>query len=284
MASEDQPEQPARVLSYDPTPSGCSHAEAAELIARSVSEPLARKILPLLRPAIRIWPRADAGDPRASCFGGLPALPRGHAWPTFEDKPMLFLGQINGVELHAAVGANPLPKRGLLQFYGDDDEVNGCGPYGDSAVLYFPDPGPLRPASAPIEDFVVLPRCGVDFYTTGELPDPRSEIVANLRLSAAEQEAYGDLRGKLTTLGGAAGDMHDRQSKLLGWPDLIQRDLGDDCGKPDAGAALLLQIGWYHDGANWQGWGPGGLVYFILSAQAIAKARFDLAAMEMQCT
>ena len=243
MASEDQPEQPpARVLSYDPTPAGCSRAEASELITRAVSEPLARKILPLLRPAIRIWPRADApAIPALPCFGGLPALPPGYAWPTFEDKPLLFLGQINGVELHATVGANPLPERGLLQFYGDDDEVNGCGPYGDSAVLYFPDSDALRPAPAPIEDFSELPRCGVDFYTTGELPDPRSEIVANLGLSAAEQEAYGDLRGKLTTLGGAAADMHDRQSKLLGWPDLIQRDLGDDCGKPDAGAALLLR-------------------------------------------
>ncbi len=284
MASEYRREQPPpRTLSYDSMPAGCSRAAATELISGSVPEERARTFLPLLRRAIRIWPRAHADDPGASCFGGLPMLPEGCAWPSCEDEPSLFLGQINCAELHAAVGANPFPKRGLLQFYGDHDEVNGCGPGGLSAVLYFPDLGALHPAPAPIVDFVELPGCGVEFYETVELPDPLSDLIARLQLSPGEKKAYADLRGKLAALGGDAGQWPDRPSKLLGWPDLIQRDLGEDFGEIGAGEALFLQIGSYHDGAEWQDWGPGGLVYFILSETAIAEARFERAAMEMQC-
>jgi len=275
---------PPKTLSYDPMPAGCSLEAATELIARSVSKQRARTLLPLLRRTIRIWPRARGDDPRASCFGGLPVLPPGHVWPSFEDEPLLFLGQINCSEVHAAIGPNPLPERGLLQFYGDHDEVTGSGPMGSGAVLCFPDPGALRPTPAPIRDFLELPRCGLDFYETVELPDPLSDVIAGLRLAPDEPKNYGDLRDKLMALSGNGGLWDRVPSKLLGWPDLIQRDLGADCGEPDAGRSLLLQIGWHHDGARWQDWGPGGLVYFILGRRAIEDARFDLAAMEMQCS
>ena len=69
-----------------------------------------------------------------------------------------------------------------------------------------------------------------------------------------------------------------------GLRELIQRDLGGDFGKSDAGENLLLQIGWYHDGRDWQHWGSGGIVYFILHADAIVAARFGDAEPEMQCT
>ncbi len=272
---------PPRTLSYDPPPPACSPEAAEERIARSVSKARARALLPLLRRTIRIWPRARGDDPRASGFGGLPALPPGYVWPVFEDEPFLFLAQINCGEVHAAIGPNPLPERGLLQFYGDHDEVTGCGPVGSSAVLYFPDSSALRPAPVPIRDFLELPRCGLDFYETVQLPDPSSEAIAGLHLSDAERDAYRKLRRELAAPGGA-GPKDDRQSQILGWPDLIQRDLGADCGAPDAGWSLLLQIGWYHNGARRQSWGPGGLVYFILGQREIEEARFDLAAMEMQ--
>lgn len=284
MASEYRHEQPPpRVLNYYPMPEGRSRAAATELIKRSVSKERAQTLLPLLRRAIRLWPRTRADDPLASCFGGLPVLPPGYAWPSFEDEPLLFLGQINCAELHAAVGANPFPQRGLLQFYGDHDEVNGCGPTGDSAVLYFADAGALQPAAAPIQDFIELGRCGLGFYETVELPDPLSDVIAGLRLSPTEREDYRNLRGELMAPG-APGQMKEPPSKLLGWPDLIQCDLGEFSNQPRPGEALLLQIGWYHDGAEWQYWGPGGQVYFILNDEAIANARFDLAEMEMQCT
>jgi Domain of unknown function (DUF1963) len=141
----------------------------------------------------------------------------------------------------------------------------------------------LRPAPAPVPEFHELPRCGLAFYDAFGLPHPLSEIVYRLGLTPDEAQNYSDLRGRLNGLGRA-----DRSqmlaSKLLGWPDLIQRDLGEDSGEPDAGESLLLQLGWYHDGARYESWGPGGQVYFILDEEALARGRFGLAAMEMQCT
>jgi uncharacterized protein YwqG len=270
-----------RTLNYEPRPRGCSLAEAEALIEQSLSKERADALLPLLLPAIRLWPCAHRGDSYASCFGGSPVLPRGHAWPCYEDEPLLFLGQINCADIHAAIGANPFPTHGLIQFYGDHDEVIGCGPAGSSSVVYFADIGPLQPAPAPIEDFFELPRCGLEFFRTAELPHPRSHAIARLGYSSEEQKGYNDLSRKLTTLG-CSVKTYDRSSKLLGWPDLIQRDIGEDSGC--VGEPLLIQFGWYHDGAEYQNWGPGGLVYFILSEKEIVEARFDRATMEMQCT
>ena len=284
MASGYKWQKPSpKKIEYAPAPAGCPRSVVVELMKRSLSKTRLRQLSPLLSRAIRLWPRADTGDPYASRFGGLPVLPPDYGWPCFNDEPMLFLGQINCAEVHTAIGDNPFPKRGMIQFYGDHDEVTGCGPDEGSAVFYFQDVEALHPTPAPIENFLELGRCGLDFYETAELPDSRSEAVEHLSLSVAEKDAYRDLTREIAELAGA-GLFCDRPSKLLGWPDLIQRDLGWDCGRANAGSELLLQIGWYHDGAEGQSWGPGGLVYFVLDRKAIVEGRFESAAMEMQCS
>ena len=148
-------------LPYEPTPVGVTRERAMAMIAGAVSTPHGRELSHLLRRAIRLWPRAHGGDPGASCFGGLPMLPPDYAWPSFEEEPLLFLSQVNCTDLHAAIGDNPFPEHGLLQFYGDHDEVNGCGPYGSFAILYFPNVDALEPAPAPVEEFEELDRKSV---------------------------------------------------------------------------------------------------------------------------
>ncbi|HLH51137.1 MAG TPA: YwqG family protein [Roseiarcus sp.] len=278
----DQAEIPIRKLpGYDPAPPGTSYEEAADLIMRFLSNDRGQALIPLLKRAVRLWPCAHSGDPFVSCLGGLPVLPAGYAWPDFDGEPLLFLGQINFAELFAAIGNTPFPKRGLIQFYGDHDEVMGCGPVGFSAVFYFPDADALQPASAPIDDFLQLPRCGLNFFETIELPDPKSHRIAKLSFATDEAEAYRHLWLRLA-MSASHGRTYDRESKLLGWPNLIQRDVGEDFGR--CGQQLLVQMGWWHDGVEHHCWGPGGLVYFILNEEAIAEARFEEAVMEMQCT
>lgn len=194
MAAGDELEQPPPpLLPYEATPTGTSRQAVEELVTSLAPKGRVEALLALVRRAIRIWPRARRYDPRASCFGGLPATPGNFVWPRFEDEPLLFLGQINLAELHAAIGDSPFPSDGLLQFFGDHDDVTGCGPTGGSAVFYWPSVAALQPAAAPVEDFVELPRCGLDFYLAGELPHPMSETVAALRLSPAERTKYLDL-------------------------------------------------------------------------------------------
>ena len=185
----------------------------------------------------------------------------------------------------AAVGANPLPERGILLFFGDHDDVNGCMPTGGCAVQYIVDTSKLRPASLPLEDFEPLACCGLDFYDTFELPDWQSNAAAALGLSKPESQIYDRIQAWLSG-DDEAEDPGDRHvSKLFGWPDLVQRDLGEEWAEdPRAGEKLLLQIGWYHDGAEWQCWGPGGHVYFTLDQQDVAACRFGRAALEAQCT
>lgn len=71
---------------------------------------------------------------------------------------------------------------------------------------------------------------------------------------------------------------------MFGWPDLIQRDL-ESCSEEAIGdERLLFQIGNYDNGVDGWGWGPGGLVYFVISGAALAECRVEEARYEMQCT
>ena len=150
-------------------------------------------------------------------------------------------------------------------------------------MFHFADEASLSRSPPPIEDFVVLPQCGLDFYVTTELPDPTREAIAALRLSPEGRRSHSDLK---TALSVRAGDdrKFQRPSKLLGWPDLLQRDLGEDCGIAYGGWKLLLQMGWWRDGVEAHSCGPGGLVNFILDEPGIVEARFAEAAMEARKT
>jgi uncharacterized protein YwqG len=214
----------------------------------------------------------------------MPAVPRDWVWP-FEEwgEPLLFLGQINCVELHKAVPRNPLPESGLLVFFGDHDDVNGCTPTEACQVAWFPDLAELHSARIPLEDMAPLPECGLDFYPAVELPHPLSDIVTLLKLSDAERDAYRDLRGAITNFG-MGRDARWETSKLFGWPDLVQEDFEPALSDRLSPPRLLLQIGWYHDGRDWQCWGPGGRVYFTLSEADVGRRRFDRAEIVMQCT
>lgn len=272
-------------LAYRPKPPGYPQSAAIDMIERTLDTERAGQVIGLLRRAIGLWPCPVRSDPLTSRFGGMPMVPPQWFWPTEEEEPLLFLAQVNCRDLHAAVGANPLPDHGILVFFGDHDDVTGCFPTGVSQVSYFLDTAELRPASPPLEDFEPLVSCGIEFYETIELPDWKSEVIAQLDLTAEELSRYQDLRGALSRGGHAQGDGDLDVSKLFGWPDLIQRDLGQEFfDDPQAGENLLLQIGSYHDGREWEYWGPGGHVYVTLRPSDLAARRFDLAVLEMQCT
>ncbi|MEP9375227.1 DUF1963 domain-containing protein [Aquabacter sp. CN5-332] len=276
--------QPPKKIPYAPMPGGCTHETGAALINAAFSEPRAGTLAALLKRAVRLWPVKFSGDPVASRFGGLPVFPKGQSWPRVDDEPMVFVGQINCAELRAAVGKTPFPDRGILQFFGESDGVMGCGPCCDSAVLYFPDPQKLGSAPLPVEDFELSRECGLAFYDTVELPDPQSDAVEALGLTAAEVEAYAGLRAQISNHGMPEDPWSDARSKLLGWPDLIQeRDVGVFLPKEEkAGEKLLLQANSYHDGSDWQSWGDGGNIYFVLEAEALAQRDFDDVCIDMQ--
>lgn len=201
---------------------------------------------------------------------------------------MWFLTQINCADLGGTASALGQPSKGLLAFFGDHDDVNGCGPVGGGCVCYFADVnGCLAAAAPPLEDFKPQISCGMSFHESWELPNAESETSAPFGFSREERAAYLRLRDEI--VGSMKTDeawrlvkCRNSTSKLLGWPDLIQNEL--DCIGYFGEARLLLQLGEYHDGVEWHGWGPGGLVYFVIRDADLAAGSLEGAEFDMQCT
>jgi uncharacterized protein YwqG len=264
-------------------PPGCDRREAEGMVRAAFGPERSKSIIALLRPAIRIWPKKLALSPSASRYGGLPAVPPDWSWPFAHEEPLLFLAQINCAELGPLAQAFNLPNHGVLSFFGDHDVVTGCEPEGASCVFYFPKIEDLAPALLPLDDFEPLITCGMHYYETFELPHPMSNAVEALDLSETEHDSYYELSEDVSAFGFAESDsVHETEiSKLFGWPDLIQDDVEDPNGGP---TRLLLQLGAFRDGTEHAGWGPGGLVYFMIRPEDLDAQAFDRAELQMQCT
>jgi uncharacterized protein YwqG len=273
------------VFSFLPRPPGCNQTKAEEMITAALrseqaQEIIKQEIVQLLRPSIRIWPKKSAGSPIGSRFGGLPAVPPGWTWPFAEEEPFVFLAQINCAELGELAQSHNLPDRGLLSFFGDHDEINGI-PSNGGAVFYFEDANGLALTTLPMEEDEPLPTCDMDFYETYELPHPFSDVITALGFDRELRDSYFDLYKALAQFGFDEKQTQDDISKLLGWPDLIQGEVEDH---HNGLTRLLLQIGQYRDGTELCGWGPGGLLYFLMRPDDLTAAMFDLAELMVQCT
>lgn len=74
------------------------------------------KIINLIEPVIKF---SESGVEKIGCskLGGTPDLPKSIEWPEFENRPMVFFGQINLEDIFKAYPDNELPKKGMLYFF-----------------------------------------------------------------------------------------------------------------------------------------------------------------------
>ncbi|HKX09996.1 MAG TPA: DUF1963 domain-containing protein [Stellaceae bacterium] len=267
-------------------PVGIARRELETRVRDAFSGPLGATIVERIRPAIGVWPRRPGPDISHdwSRLGGLPSVPAGWAWPVHELEPLLFIGQINCAQLRKFTNAASLPRDGVISFFADHDAANGCG--GDvAAVFHWPADEPLKLAAEPIEDFPQLPGCNLGFYETFAVPDPMSDQIQELELDQTQRKSYSDL--KETARAHGVSDLRFNSfhtAKLFGWPDLVQRDL--ECLwslNGESRSQLLLQVGWYENGRETECWGPGGILYYVISDRDLAERRFESARFEMQC-
>jgi uncharacterized protein YwqG len=276
-----------RKFPFEAMPKGIDRQAAEALI---VEAGFGQTVCKLLRPAIRLWPQPDLAAVTASRLGGLPAVPANFAWPTWKDEPFWFLGQINCGELGSRGETFGLPQAGLLSFFGDHDDVNGCWPAGGGKVYYFSNPEELSVAPRPIDYFEPQISCGLHFFDTFELPHTYEPAIDRCGFSDKRTSIYIDLRLKIASLGKPnlwegrteiSKVMSGYEiSKLFGWPDRIQVNAVESAGH--GGPKLLLQLGQYTNGEEMHGWGPGGLVYFTLAPRDLKARRFDRAELTMQ--
>jgi Domain of unknown function (DUF1963) len=242
------------------------------------------RLMQLVLPAIRLWPQRHADIPTTmSRFGGTPLAPRDWRWPTQEAEPLLFIGQVNCAELSGLPGAELLPAAGLLAFFGDHDAVTGCFPFAEGGVYHWPDIDRLVPTQAPIEPSEVFLSCALVPKPIIDLPHPHSRAVTELALAEDEHKSYHaawlDIRNHGIP---QAGIGYAGFSKLLGWPDLVQSDLGRF--DTDDNARLLLQVDNYCNGEDAQSFGPGGSLYYVLPEEALRAQRYETCEFEGQFT
>ncbi len=247
----------------------------------------------------------------ASRLGGWPDLPENHIWPTWQQRPMSFLGQINLAEAHQAQPDLRLPKNGLLLFFiGCSEEVvehensdlnqksymmeiifgsseqdkNGC------KVIYAKDTQNLirQQYLADITPQLFYP-CGLNF-SKGGMPIPTEWSVAysDLRLNQEEWENFNEVLDLL--------DPQDEQERhqLSGYPKLIQstapeiyctlvsqgQDPWNQCNIEDPlllpeACELGLLIQFHSDHHADFIWGDGGHLYFYGKRKDMELGCFD---------
>ena len=264
-------------------PSALARDEIAERLRQGVPE-FCDRLMDLALPAIGLWPqrRAEVG-PAASRFGGVPMAPKGWQWPVAEEEPRLFVGQINCAELRGLPGAEQLPASGLLAFFGDHDAVTGCFPFDSHCVFYWPDVDGLVQAKAPIEPIETFPVCAIVPRPLLDLPYPDSVAVAGLGLNKHQREAYFDIWLDVRHHGIPSDyASYASFSKLLGWPALVQNELG--MFELHAAARLLLQVDPYCNGETNHGWAPGGSLFYVLTDADLRAHVFARCELEGQFT
>jgi uncharacterized protein YwqG len=266
-----------------PPPPALARDAIAERLRQNVPE-FCDRLMELARPAIGLWPqrRVEVG-PMASRFGGVAMAPRGWRWPVAEQEPLLFVGQINCAELHGLPGAEQLPASGLLAFFGDHDTVTGCFPFEYRCVFYWPKVERLIQAKAPIEPLYTFPICALVPRPLIDLPYPDSTAVGRFGLNKQQREAYFDVWLDVCHYGIPSDYApYARFSKLLGWPALVQHDIGVFESRDDA--RLLLQVDAYCNGKTSHSWGPGGSLFYVLTDADLRGRVFARCELEGQFT
>jgi hypothetical protein len=266
-------------------PPSLTRDEIARRLNNAVPE-FGERLITLALPAIALWPqRRNTIAATASRFGGMPQAPPDWQWPTVEEEPLLFVGQINCAELRGFPGAGLLPASGLLAFFGDHDVVTGCFPSGDNCVFHWPDVGQLVPAKPDLDPAEVFPSCALVPRPILDLPDPHSRKIRDMQLSHVQKSLYREEWKALRFHGIPYGlDGYSGFTKLLGWPALVQPSRDLDRFEDHDDARLLLQVDQYCNGEELHGWGPGGSLYYVLPERDLRAQIFEECELEGQFT
>jgi uncharacterized protein YwqG len=290
-ASQGDPERPLRwQMSWqadNPPPPPLTRDEVLARLRLAVPE-YSDRLVDLALPAIGLWPQRVRADMRetASHWGGTPLAPPGWQWPTIENQPLLFIGQINCADVGELPGADQLPAAGILAFFAEHDAVE-AGRFEDRAIVikHWSDVDNLVLPVVPVDPAYVLPACALVMRPLIDLPDPSSRAVRELEFNRAQTSRY-EAEWKAMRRHGFPedADWYSSFSKLLGWPALVQPMHDLDRFEDANDARLLLQVDRYCNGEKSHGWGPGGSLYFVLPERDLREHCYDGCEFDMQFT
>lgn len=249
-------------------------------------------------------------------FGGRPDVPPDFEWPTFEgerfdgevkDRPLTFLAQFNCGELAPFDTEHLLPDHGLLSFFYEVEvQPWGYDPQdkGSARVFWFEDLDSLSAAEFPaeMEDYCKFPMIRIEARRELNYPGAEDFFIGDWETWYQNSEAF-------DTAWAALG-MEDPGvcSKLLGWPDVIQNSMADECDLVTQGYYLggtregipqeALQRAKESATDRWQllfqldivkadgfelMFGDSGRVYFYILKEDLLARRFDRVWLILQC-
>jgi hypothetical protein len=278
-----------------------------EFFASRVTE----AIMSLVRPALRLSSDLPAERSR---LGGQPVLPAGQPWPTWDGRPLDFLGVIDFAELASMLWLPELPGMGTAAFYyvtemprpwGDDPTqsdgwrvllnagtpadrpaTSSSGSAGSSSLQELR-PGPATPLAQ---------RLGAAPFVS--LPSPHEPALWPIAADVdAFPEVYPQLYESWASFTWGSAPRH----QAGGWPMVVQRAFWRDCALAAAGQSpderglggadaiqaerdwrLLLQLD--SDGRFGWHWGETGFVYFSARAADVRSGALDRSWLILQAT
>ena len=234
--AQPAPEEPEPWQPTPPVPArpATARVEDDELLALCGEAGLAHRaddIRRTVRASLRLT--RGAGDGR-SRLGGSPDLPAGFVWPTWQDRELGFLGQVDLADVAALDPALPLPRDRLLLFFYDlAGRPTGLDP-GDrgSCRVVLVDAAADELLPDELHEPILRP---LPVVASRELmlPSAWSFHAEHLELSADEMDAWDILRERLAQAQGLELEesIPDRLAlhRLLGYQDEIGREVELDC-------------------------------------------------------
>lgn len=188
----------------------------------------------------------------ATRFGGKPDTPVDFTWPTYKGKsyddiekerPLTFLAQFNCEEISKYDADQILPKHGLLSFfYETDTQCWGFNPEdkGCARVYWFEDISKLSQTEFPkeMEDDFKFPMIKIKATSTKSYP---SWVDYNEMFPDDDDDEFEKIWSELT-----GNDVEEpvNRSQLLGWPDVIQNSMFEECDLVSQGYYLGNSEGW----------------------------------------
>lgn len=251
-------------------------------------------------------------------FGGQPDVPSDFIWPTYmgesydhvvKERPLSFLAQFNCADFAKYDTEHLLPDHGLLSFFyeldtmcwGFDPKDKGC-----AQVYWFEDISALSAAEFPadMEEDFILPMVKIALSQKPSYPSWKDFTEA---FPDDDDEAFNTAWEELT--GEDAEELPDR-SQLLGWPDVIQNSMFEECdiaakgyylGNPEGWKKIPKEIRQEAEETAKDRWmlllqldtvecddfelmfGDCGHIYFYITKEDLKARRFDNIWLILQC-
>lgn len=264
----------------------------------------------------------EIDEPLSACsskIGGKPSVPADFVWPRYQgesydgitkERPLSFMAQINLKDAAIYDTENLLPETGILSFFYEQMSMPwGFSPEdsGSAKVYYFPAKEVLNPMDVPadMDEEAVMPEFAITFEKHISLPgfEDFPDEMTDMQI---DWEDYNECRAEC----GYSCDDWGEVTKLLGYPDIIQSSMEEECeslargyrqGCPEDYAAipkdilkdikekskdwiLLFQMGTIEGYGSEYMFGDCGHIYFWIRKQDLQNQEFDKVWLILQCS